>query len=92
MAMELKAAFTIFLAIFIAELGDKTQLAVMLFATDNELSKLTIFVAASLALVLSSLLGIFVGSMLSAYIDQKFLAYFAGVLFILIGVYTLWQA
>lgn len=90
--MEFKAALTVFLAIFIAELGDKTQLAVMLFATDKELSKLTLFVAASLALVLSSLLGIFMGSILSAYIDQKILSYIAGVLFMGIGLVTLWQA
>ncbi len=90
--MELKAALTVFLTIFVAELGDKTQLSVMLFATNNELSKLTIFLSASAALILSSALGIFLGSILSGYIDQKILTYLAGILFIAIGLVTLWQA
>ena len=52
--MEYKVLLTVFVAVFIAELGDKTQLATMLFAADKEVSKLTVFVGSSLALVMAS--------------------------------------
>ena len=42
---------TVFGSVFVAELGDKTQLATMLFASDKEVSKMTVFVGAALALV-----------------------------------------
>ncbi len=90
--MELKIFFTIFAAIFIAELGDKTQLATMLFASDKEVSKLTVFFASSAALVLASAIGVVIGSLLSEYIDEKVLAYIAGIGFIVIGSFTLYQA
>ena len=63
--MDLKIFFTVFAAIFIAELVDKTQLATMLFATDKEAGKFTIFFAASSALVLASAIGVIAGSFLS---------------------------
>ncbi|MBN7798734.1 TMEM165/GDT1 family protein [Parahaliea mediterranea] len=90
--MELKIFFTIFAAVFIAELGDKTQLATMLFAADKEVSKWTVFAAASAALVVASAIGVLAGSMLSAYISERVLAYVAGTGFILIGAWTLYQA
>jgi putative Ca2+/H+ antiporter (TMEM165/GDT1 family) len=90
--MELKIFATIFAAVFIAELGDKTQLATMLFAADKEVSKLTVFFAASLALILASAIGVAVGSLLSEYISEKVLGYVAGVGFIAIGSLTLYQA
>ena len=90
--MELKVFLGIFVAVFVAELGDKTQLAIMLFASDKEVSKLTVFAAASGALVVASAIGILAGSLLSAYIDEKVLSYVAGIGFMLIGGYTLYQA
>ena len=90
--MDLKIFLTIFAAVFVAELGDKTQLATMLFAADREVSKWTVFFAASAALIVASALGVLAGSLLSAWINEKVLAYVAGVGFILIGAWTLYQA
>ncbi|MBA6413875.1 TMEM165/GDT1 family protein [Parahaliea sp. F7430] len=90
--MDWKIFATIFAAVFIAELGDKTQLATMLFAADKEVSRWTVFLAASAALVVASAIGVVAGSLLSAYINETVLSYIAGIGFIVIGVYTLYQA
>ena len=90
--MELKVFATIFASVFIAELGDKTQLATMLFAADKEVSKLTVFIAASLALIVASAIGVAAGALLSEFISEKLLPYIAGVGFIMIGAFTLYQA
>jgi putative Ca2+/H+ antiporter (TMEM165/GDT1 family) len=73
-------------------LGDKTQLATMLFAADKDSSKLTVFVGAALALVLTSAIGVAAGSIVSQYVSEKTLQYVAGVGFIGIGLWTLIKA
>ena len=90
--MDWKVFATIFAAVFIAELGDKTQLATMLFAADKEVSKLTVFMGASLALITASALGVLAGSLISEYVSEKHLNYIAGIGFILIGAWTLIKA
>ncbi len=90
--MDWKIFITIFIAVFIAELGDKTQLATMLFATDKEVSKYTVFFAASAALIVATVIGVLAGSLLSEYINEKYLHYIAGIGFILIGAFTLYNA
>ena len=90
--MDWKILSTVFTSVFIAELGDKTQLATMLFASDKDISKLTVFAGASLALVLTSALGVVAGSAVSQYVSEKFLHYLAGIGFIAIGVWTLVKA
>ncbi len=90
--MELKAFAAIFAAVFIAELGDKTQLATMLFAADKDTSKLMVFLAASAALIVASGLGVLAGSLLAETINERYLSYLAGVGFIVIGSWTLYQA
>ncbi len=87
--MNPKIFFTIFITVFLAELGDKTQLATMLFATDKANSKLTIFLAASLALIAASAIGVLAGHLLSQFINEKTLNIAAGVGFILIGGFLL---
>lgn len=90
--MDWKIFITIFSTVLIAELGDKTQLATMLFAADKDVSKLTVFLAASAALIIASALGVLAGSLLSAYINEKYLSYVAGIGFIIIGALTLYKA
>ena len=90
--MDWKIFITIFAAVFIAELGDKTQLATMLFATDKDVSKYTVFFAASAALVVASAIGVLAGSLLAEFINVKYLHYIAGIGFILIGAFTLYNA
>ena len=90
--MDWKIFLTVFSAIFVAELGDKTQLATLLFASDKDVSKYTVFFAASAALILASALGVLAGTLLAEYINPKYLHYIAGVGFITIGVVTLYNA
>lgn len=90
--MEYKIFFTVFAVVFVAELGDKTQLATLLFAADKEVSKLTVFFGASLALIVASAIGVLAGAVISQYISEKQLQYFAGLGFIGIGIWTLLKA
>jgi putative Ca2+/H+ antiporter (TMEM165/GDT1 family) len=90
--MDWKIFTTVFATVFIAELGDKTQLATMLFAADREVSKTLVFLAASAALVVAAAVGVLAGSLLSEFINEKYLHYLAGVGFICIGAFTLYTA
>ena len=90
--MDLKLFFTVFGSVFLAELGDKTQLATLLFASKPGSSLLTIFLAAAAALVTTSAIGVLAGGAISHYVQPKYLSYAAGVGFICIGAWTLWRA
>jgi putative Ca2+/H+ antiporter (TMEM165/GDT1 family) len=90
--MDLKMLTTVFAAVFVAELGDKTQLATLLFAADREVSGWTVFAGASAALVTASAIGVVAGTLLSQYINPRYLHYLAGVGFIAIGAWTLIRA
>jgi putative Ca2+/H+ antiporter (TMEM165/GDT1 family) len=57
----------------LAELGDKAQLATLLFAADQHVCKLGVFAASSAVLVLSSLLAVLVGGQLSAFVSPRVL-------------------
>lgn len=87
--MDLKLFATVFGAIFVAELGDKTQLATLLFAADREADKWWVFAGAASALVLTSALGVLAGGWLAAHIGERALRYAAGLGFIAIGAWTL---
>jgi len=90
--MDVKILATVFTTIFIAELGDKTQLATLLFAADKHASKVAVFVGASLALIMASALGVLAGGAISHYVSQKHLHYLAGLGFMVIGIWTLLKA
>lgn len=82
----------IFVTVFLAELGDKTQLATLLFAADQNTSKVGVFLASAGALVLSSFLAVVIGSQLSTYVPPRALKLVAGVGFVAIGIWVLLDA
>ena len=90
--MDWKIFATVFTSVFIAELGDKTQLATLLFASEKEIGKWTVFAGASLALIVTSAMGVIAGSAVSHYVSEKTLHYVAGIGFIAIGIWTLVKA
>ncbi len=90
--MDIKLLATVFGTIFLAELGDKTQLATLLFASSRSASLFTVFLGASLALMLTSAIGVAAGGIVAQYVDPRYLSYAAGVGFILVGAWTIWQA
>jgi putative Ca2+/H+ antiporter (TMEM165/GDT1 family) len=90
--MDIKILATVFVTVFLAELGDKTQLATFLFAADREVSKLTVFLGASLALVLASAIGVLAGSAISQIVPERSLRLMAGAGFVVIGIWTLIKA
>ena len=79
----------VFGTVFLAELGDKTQLATLLFAAERDINKWLVFAGASLALIATSAIGVLGGTLISQYISERTLHTIAGVGFILIGVWTL---
>lgn len=89
--MEWKLFATVFAGIFVAEMADKTQLLTMLFAADKDVSKLTIFFTAALALVMTSAIGVVAGTLLSQLINARMMSMIAGAGFIVIGVFTFYH-
>jgi len=87
--MNMQLFMTVFGTVFIAELGDKTQLATMLYAAREPVSLQTVFIAASLALVLSTAMGVIFGSWIGAHVPEHVLRYLAGTGFIAVGLWTL---
>lgn len=89
--MEWKLLITVFAAVFVAEMADKTQLVTMLFAADKEVSKWTVFLGSASALVLTSAIGVLAGTLLAQFINVKLMSVVAGGGFMLIGAWTLYH-
>lgn len=90
--MDIKLVASVFGIVFLAELGDKTQLATLLFAARSPSNLLVVFLGASLALVCASALGVLAGGVVAHYLSPKLLSYIAGAGFVVIGFWTIWQA
>jgi putative Ca2+/H+ antiporter (TMEM165/GDT1 family) len=86
-----KIFFSVFTTVFIAEMGDKTQLATMLFAAEAKTSKWVIFIGASLALTLAAAIGVLVGAQLERFISPRTLRVVAGIGFVAIGLWTMFS-
>jgi putative Ca2+/H+ antiporter (TMEM165/GDT1 family) len=89
--MDWKIFATVFGAVFIAEMADKTQLVTMLFAADKEVSKLTVFLGSAGALVLASAIGVAAGALLSQLINARMMSMIAGAGFVVIGIFTFYH-
>jgi putative Ca2+/H+ antiporter (TMEM165/GDT1 family) len=77
------------MTIFIAEIGDKTQLATLLFSADREANKWIVFAGSSAALVLAAALGVLAGAQLERFVRPHTLKLIAGAGFIVIGLWTI---
>jgi putative Ca2+/H+ antiporter (TMEM165/GDT1 family) len=84
-----KAFLSVFITIFLAEIGDKTQLATMLFAADAKSNKWIIFAGSALALVCAAAIGVLVGAQLEKLVSPRTLKIVAGIGFIAIGLWTI---
>jgi len=83
---------TIFLSVFVAELGDKTQIATLLFSTSSRVGKGGVFLASASALVISSAIAVAAGELITRIVAPSFLKTAAGIGFIVVGVWTLFSA
>jgi len=82
--LDFRIMLTTFGSIFLAELGDKTQLATFCFAAESA-SKWSVFFGSAAALVLTSALGCLLGSVVSQVVPPKYMNLGAGILFVILG-------
>ncbi len=90
----LQTVLSTFGLVFLAELGDKTQLAVVALASQTK-SPLGVFIGAGSALLVSALLAVLLGCNLPRLLPQtatRIAHYVAGGLFVLVGAWTIWKA
>lgn len=90
--MDYRSLAVVFGSVFLAELGDKTQLATLLFAARNPQARWLVFIAAGAALLLATALGVLAGSFIAQHVNTRMLTRAAGVGFMLIGLWTFWRA
>ncbi|MCS7229299.1 MAG: TMEM165/GDT1 family protein [Candidatus Kryptonium sp.] len=83
--MSLKVIITTFLAIFLAELGDKTQLAVLTLSAESK-KPVSVFIGAIVAFGLITLLGAFLGGVITKFVPEHVIEKIAAIAFIVIGI------
>jgi len=89
--MDLKLFSTVFVTVFIAEIADKTQVATLLYASDAQHSKMSVFLGSALALVSASAIAVLAGSVLVHWVNSKYLSWLAGSGFIAVGIWVLFK-
>jgi len=86
--MDIKVMLTTFGMIFLAELGDKTQLATLAFAAESK-SRMAVFLGSAGALILTSLLAVVFGSFINRFVPAVYIRTGAGALFVILGGWML---
>jgi Ca2+/H+ antiporter, TMEM165/GDT1 family len=90
-AEHLQIATTTFLAVFLAEIGDKTQIATLMITAESK-SPLVVFIGAAIALITTSFLGVAAGKWLAKNVSPNTLNTMAGLSFLLLAVSLVWDA
>lgn len=85
----LKIFLTVFATVFVAEIGDKTQLATMLFAAESKSSRWVVFAGSATALILAAGIGVLVGAQVERFVSPRTLKLVAGIGFVAIGIWTM---
>ena len=86
--MDLKLIATVFLTVIVAEIADKSQFVTLLYASNAQHSKLSVYIGSSLALLFASGVAVLAGVGLSNWFDERIMARVAGIAFILVGLWT----
>jgi putative Ca2+/H+ antiporter (TMEM165/GDT1 family) len=81
---------TVFVTVFIAEFGDKTQLVTLLLAAKGQHHPVWTFAAAAAALIASTGAAVLIGSAAEQHLNMIPLKLIAGLVFVAIGVWTIW--
>ncbi|BAY16844.1 hypothetical protein NIES21_26780 [Anabaenopsis circularis NIES-21] len=81
---------TTFITIFLAEIGDKTQLSTLLMSAESH-APWVVFLGSGAALITTSLLGVLLGSWISSRLSPKTVEKSAGVMLLLISVMLFWD-
>lgn len=89
--MDWKLVLTTFATIFLAEMGDKTQLAVITLSASSR-KPIAIFVGGALALTSVTLIGVFIGEAVTRVLPESILNRIAAILFVAIGIWTWFKA
>jgi putative Ca2+/H+ antiporter (TMEM165/GDT1 family) len=84
-----KTFSAVFVTVFLAEIGDKTQLATLLFSADRDANKWIVFAGSAGALVLAAGIGVLVGAQLERFVRPQTLKLVAGIGFIAVGIWTM---
>ncbi len=91
MGINLQVLGSAFLMIFLAELGDKTQISTFAFASESK-SPLSVFLGAAFALVCSTFIGVVLGGVAGRFVPERIMKFAAALVFLGFGAWTLVQA
>ena len=89
--MLLTLLFTTFVTVFLAEMGDKTQLTTITLSSSTN-KPLAVFIGSSIALILATLLGALAGGSIASLIPDFILKMLSGIVFLLLGINLLAQS
>jgi putative Ca2+/H+ antiporter (TMEM165/GDT1 family) len=89
--VNLQVLGSTFLMIFLAELGDKTQITTFAFAAESR-ARWSVFAGAALALVCTSAIGVLLGGLVGRFVPERILKFAAAAVFLAFGGMTLAQA